>query len=112
MFQVFSASLSINTYVLMDVEMQELLFYMFDYQGYLASISSDSRFLQLVFDSNSRGKAKLPYGMSVPAAFTAKLYFHALALLCRQEGVKNLNVMLNAGNAPQEGIAIQVVQKA
>lgn len=63
---------------------------MFHHVEYPASLLNVTRFLPLVFDSNGRGRARMPNGLSGPTAFEAHLYFHALLLMSREIELRKL----------------------
>lgn len=85
---------------------------MFRHRRFGAAMINHARFLQLFLDSNSRRKARAPFGMSVPTSFEAHLYCHALMLISRKVGANKLNIYRNAINEALERVVVQVVLKA
>lgn len=50
--------------------------------------------------------------MSVPKAFAAQLYFHAMALRSREVEIMMLKIVRNAMNSTMTGIENQLMRKA
>lgn len=61
---------------------------------------------------NSQTKAHFQYEMSVPTAFVAQLYFHAVVLLSRDVKIKNSNIVQKAMKRTMVGMVFQLVRKA
>lgn len=67
-----------------------------------------TRFLQLVLENN-REKAQIPFGMNVPTAFLAQLFFRAMAFLSEKVRRKTLNIFRNKVKITLAGMAFQLV---
>lgn len=67
-------------------------------------------FLQLVL-YHSQVKLNASFEMSVPTAFQAELYLHAVVLMSKEEGKQNQNVILSEVNGTFAAMIVQLRQK-
>lgn len=70
-------------YVNKDDLIEELFFQPVCKSSFTVNLLISTRFLQLVID-HKQAKTRIPYEISGPTAFEAKLYFYALALVSRK----------------------------
>lgn len=87
-----------------------LLFHILFNRNLPEILLNGARSLEVLY--NILTEAKMSFEMSVLTEFKPKHYFHAVILMSREAGKKNLNVNRGAGNNTLTGMEFQIAQKA